>query len=134
MTNSKLFKSRRRSLRTRFKLKKYFCDNVLRISLFKSNKNILVQLIDDSNSCTLCAIGTNSNLFLLSHSEYLKKNRVSMNVADKLANIFANLIKEKIFKDDKNKNYKFVFDRGANKYVGIVKRFVDGLRQNDISI
>lgn len=85
-----------------------------RLSVFKSNKHISAQLIDDTSAVTLAA----------SHSRDMK----GKNMMEKSA-----LVGEDIAKKASAKKVKaVVFDRGGFKYVGNVKALADGARKGGL--
>ncbi|MDP3792791.1 MAG: 50S ribosomal protein L18 [bacterium] len=85
-----------------------------RVSVFKSNKHIFVQLIDDETGKTL-----------LSNKEIsAKKNKVKGTKNDKSLEI-GKMLAEKAKKEG---IAEVVFDRGGYKYHGRVKALADGLR------
>ncbi len=76
--------------------------NIPRISLFKSNKNIFLQAIDDFNKTTIASSST------------LKSKDIAQVLAKKL-------IEKKIT--------KVVFDRSGYRYHGNVKKIAEELRK-----
>lgn len=88
--------------------------DLVRVSIFKSNRAIYVQAIDDVNGVTLASIDGNKL--------GLKANIAG---AKELAKQFAQNLK------DKNLN-KIVFDRNGYLYHGVVAAFAQGLRDNGI--
>jgi large subunit ribosomal protein L18 len=105
----------KRSLRIRHKLKKVNKDR-LRLSIYRSHKNIAAQIIDDKNNKTL--IETSS---FKKTSDKIKKADLSIKVAESLAK---KAIEKKIT--------KVYFDRGKYKYHGRVKIFAETLRKNGL--
>lgn len=88
-----------------------------RLSVYRSNKHIYLQVIDDSKGITL-AFSSTKNL-------KLESNNIdnSILVAKELAKIL------------NQKNIKqLVFDRGGNLYHGKVKSIADTLREEGIKI
>lgn len=88
-----------------------------RLSINRSNKNLHVQLIDDENSCTLAAIGTNSKEF--------KKEKKSKKAAALLGKKIAMLAKEK-------KIETVIFDRGRYKYHGLLAELANAARSEGL--
>nr|QCI04684.1 ribosomal protein L18 [Apoglossum ruscifolium] len=87
-----------------------------RLYIFKSNKHIYAQIIDDFNNKILTSSSTISkNIKSLSNCETAKK--IGQNIAQKL--------KEK----DIN---KIIFDRGNNIYHGKIKALADATRESGI--
>lgn len=87
-----------------------------RLSVFKSNKHIQVQLIDDEQGRTLGTVSTSSKE--LRNTEFSKKNKAS---AAKLGEIIADIAK-------KNSVTEVVFDRGPFKYHGLLAALADSAR------
>ena len=103
--------------RTRKKLRKISSEK-LRISVFKSLKNISAQIIDDKTKKTLVSAS--------SIEKDIKKNKNKK--AEKsviLGELLAKRAKEK-------KIENVYFDRGQYKYHGRVKAFADSLRKNGL--
>ena len=88
-----------------------------RMTITRSNKNISVQVIDDSEGKTLASISTLEKEFAA-----LKPNTTD---ASKLVESFGARLKEK-------KVTKVVFDRNGYLYQGVVKAFADGARKAGI--
>lgn len=107
-------------LRIRSKIKKN--TELLRLNLFRGNKNLYAQIIDDSKGVTLVAAATNEKDF---SSEDKKKNRANVEGAKKLGQIIAQRALEKDIK-------KVVFDRAGNLYHGKVKAFADAAREGGL--
>jgi len=107
----------KRKLRVRKKLKSVNV-NRLRLSVFKSLKNMTVQIIDDAQNKTLVSAS--------SIEKDLKKDKqTKSHVSSMLGEIIAKRAKEK-------KITKVYFDRGNNKYHGRVKLLADSLRKNGL--
>ena len=106
----------KRKIRNRKKLK-MVSQNKLRVSVYKSLKNISAQIIDDQNKKTL--MSTSSTQKDIKSLKLKNKSELSIKVAEKLA---------KAAKDKKIS--KIYFDRGVYKYHGRVKIFADTLRKN----
>ena len=87
-----------------------------RLSVFKSNKHLLVQIIDDEQGLTLGALGTVSKEF--KGTEFAAKSKAS---AKKLGERIAEIAKQKNIKE-------VVFDRGPNKYHGVLAELADAAR------
>ena len=87
-----------------------------RLSVYKSNKHIYAQLIDDTDSKTL--------VFCSTLQPALKKEIKTTWTKDA-----AKKIGEIVAQDALKKGYKkVVFDRGGNKYHGKILAFADGAR------
>lgn len=114
---SKIPPNKRRRFRNRKKLKK-LNSNRLRLSVFRSIKNISAQIIDDKNVKTLVSASSNE--------KELKKNKL------KKAEL-SNLLGEVLAKRAKEKNISNVyFDRGEYKYHGRIKILAESLRKNGL--
>jgi large subunit ribosomal protein L18 len=89
-----------------------------RLSIFRSNKHIFAQVIDDSKAVTIVSV---------SDSELGKKE------PGKTKKTFAFLAGESIAKKALAKKVKkVVFDRGGYRYHGRVKEFADGARKGGL--
>ena len=112
--NSKI----KRKIRNRKKLRDVNV-NRLRVTVFKSSKNISAQIIDDKISKTLVSAS--------STEKDLKKNKTKkMELSNILGELLAKRAKKKI-----NSVY---FDRGGYKYHGRIKALADSLRKNGLKI
>ena len=106
-------KKLRRKIRIRSKIK--IGNGRLRLSVFRSNKYIFAQLIDDAKNQTLVGV-SEKNI----KSEGTKTER-----AKALGLLLAQKVKAKKIK-------KVVFDRGSYAYHGRVKNVAEGLREGGI--
>jgi large subunit ribosomal protein L18 len=104
----------KRALRVRKKLRGTSAKP--RLSVFKSNKHIQVQLIDDEQGLTLGTVSTFSKE--IRNTDFSKKNKAS---AAKLGEIIADIAK-------KHSITEVVFDRGQFKYHGILAALADSAR------
>ena len=86
-----------------------------RLSVYKSNKNISAQVIDDEKGVTF--FGATSNNMKGSRRENV----------DELAKIIVESAKEKKIK-------KMVFDKGGFEYTGIISQFADSVRKLGIEM
>ena len=91
-----------------------------RICVFRSNKNVYVQAIDDESQKTITAF---SSLNLDKKVKHKKNIKVACVVAEE----FSKRLKDKGIK-------KAVFDRRWYKYHGIVKTIAEGLRAGGLKI
>lgn len=105
----------RRKLRIRGKISG--TADVPRISVFKSNRHLYAQVIDDVAGKTLTAV---SNL-----DESFKTLKVTVADAEKLGAALGEKMKALNIQ-------KAVFDRNGNIYHGVVKAFGDGTRKAGI--
>ena len=87
-----------------------------RLNVYKSNRFLFLQIIDDQNGKTLLRL----------HSKQMKeKNKTRTELALLMGEKIAKLAQEKNIK-------KIVFDRGGYPYHGIVKNVADGARQGGL--
>jgi large subunit ribosomal protein L18 len=109
----------RRKSRVRFHVrlnKKY-----PRLSVYRTNNNIYVQLIDDINNCTLASASTVEPLFkekLLSGSNTVAAEWVGKWIAERSLVLGIKQV---------------VFDRGGYLYHGRVKALADSARKNSLT-
>ena len=102
----------KRTKRVRFKLKKV--SNRKRLSVFRSNKHLYAQIIDDSIGKTLASASTN------------EKN---INADKKDNKSLAEIIGKNIAQRSLEKGIKEVaFDKGKYKYHGLIKILADSAR------
>lgn len=90
----------------------------LRLSVFRSNKYIYAQIIDDEKGETLVSVSDLSNLDNLGDLSKVEKAR-----------LMGKLLAEKSFKKGIKKVY---FDRGKFKYHGRVKALAEGAREGGL--
>jgi large subunit ribosomal protein L18 len=89
-----------------------------RVSIYKSNRYLIVQAIDDTKAHTLAFLNT---------AHLGNKLPSNINGAKEAAKIFAKKLKEA--------NIETVrFDRNGYKYHGVVAAFADTLRENGIKL
>ncbi|MDP3710413.1 MAG: 50S ribosomal protein L18 [bacterium] len=91
-----------------------------RLSVFRSNKHVWAQLIDDESGSTIVSAG---DLQLSEAKSKTKTKKVEL--ARRLGGVVAQKAKEK-------KIEKIVFDRGGYKYHGIVKALAEGAREGGL--
>jgi large subunit ribosomal protein L18 len=91
-----------------------------RLSVYKSNKHVYAQLVDDRLGHTLAGISTESE-------------GIEDEVKDKSKKEAANLVGKRLAElaDDKGIE-KAVFDRGGYKYHGVVKALAEGAREGGL--
>jgi len=88
-----------------------------RVSIFRSNRGIFAQLVDDDRGHTLAAVNwTESDLRGLSGTEQANKAGALLAQRAKEAGV-----------------HSVVFDRGGYQYHGRVKAFADGAREAGLS-
>ena len=113
----KLNTSTRKKFRVTNKLKKVAKIGRLRLSIFRSSKNISAQIIDDTKNITI--LSASSVEKDVKESMTKNKSELSKIVAEKLAK-----------KAQEKKISKIYFDRGIYKYHGRIKIFAETLRKN----
>ena len=113
MKNVKATKRKRRHNKVRSQISG--TKEIPRLAVFKSNKHIYCQLIDDTNSKTLAAASD------ISIKKDKQKN-TNVKEAEKLGAEIAK--KAQDLKID-----KVVFDRGGFKYHGLIKAVAEGARK-----
>ena len=117
----KISTSDRKKFRVRNKLKKVSGLNRLRVSVFRSSKNISAQIIDDKKNITLLSVSSvEKDIKSLTK---LNKTELSKLVAEKLAK-----------KAQEKQISKIYFDRGIYKYHGRIKVFAETLRKNGMKL
>jgi large subunit ribosomal protein L18 len=112
---------RERRIRIRLRIRKRISgnNNIPRLSVFRSNKHIYVQLIDDVTSTTIIS-ASSSEKDVMANSK-LKKTEI------------AELVGKKIAERAKEKNISnVVFDRGGYKYHGRVKALAESARKEGL--
>ena len=88
-----------------------------RLNLFKSNKNIYAQVIDDVNGHTMLSVSTQEKTF--------KALKVNVTDSAKLGEALGVKLKELNIKE-------VVFDRNGMLYHGVIRAFADGTRKSGI--
>jgi large subunit ribosomal protein L18 len=104
-----------RARKIRRKLKKVNSDR-LRLTVFRSSRNISAQIIDDKNGKTLVSASS------------IKEQKANKKKAD-LSIIVAETLAKKALE---NKITKVYFDRGSYRYHGRIKIFADALRKGGL--
>lgn len=87
-----------------------------RLSVFRSNKHLYAQIIDDRKGMTLVSVH---------EKEVTEASENKIKKAELLGVLLAGKAK-------KNKINKVIFDKGSYKYHGIVKAFAEGARKGGI--
>jgi large subunit ribosomal protein L18 len=90
-------------------------EQIPRVSIFKSNKYVYAQVINDDKGITLCS------------ADSRKLGTVSKDIATKVGEQLAEKMK-------KSKIQTVVFDRNGYNYHGVVASFADALRDNGIKL
>ena len=91
-----------------------------RLSVFKSNKHISAQLIDDENGVTIASVGT-----LMKDFRDMKLGKKSKDSARKVGVQLAEAAKQKNI-------LTVVFDRGFNKYHGLLAEVANAARETGL--
>ena len=109
----------KRKLRNRLSIKKNI-GSKLRLSVFRSNKHIYCQIIDDIKQVTLCSSST-----LDPEVKKQLKSSSTVDAAEKVGKNIALKAKENGFQT-------VVFGRGGYLYHGRVKSLAEGARSNGL--
>ena len=109
----------KRKLRNRLSIKKNI-GNKLRLSVFRSNKHIYCQIIDDVKQVTLCSSST-----LDPEVKKDLKSSATIDAAEKVGKDIAAKAKKFGFE-------KVVFDRGGYLYHGRVRSLAEGARSSGL--
>ena len=109
----------KRKLRNRLSIKKHI-GNKLRLSVFRSNKHIYCQIIDDVKQITLCSSST-----LDPEVKKDLKSSGTIDAAEKVGKDIAAKAKKIGFE-------KVVFDRGGYLYHGRVRSLAEGARSSGL--
>jgi len=107
--------SRRRAVRVHSKCRS---QGVPRLSVFKSNRHIYLQLIDDKSGRTMLHFST-----LIKSLRERFQSRLNADVIEQ----FSDFVKDNI--PDKYKKMKVVFDKGAHSYCGNIALLANRLRE-----
>src|SRR6476620_1569565 len=115
-TSAKL--SRRQNIRFRIRAKIAGTAQKPRLSVFRSNRDVYVQLIDDDNSVTLAAASSrDKDIAAQSGTKVEKSKLVGQAIARKAKELGIEGV---------------VFDRGGNLYHGRVKQVAEGAREGGL--
>ena len=113
----KLNTIKRKKFRVSNKVKKVASKDRYRLSISRSSKNIVAQIIDDDKNITLLSASS------------VEKDIKSSNKVNKVE--LSRVVAEKLAKKAQEKNIKKIyFDRGIYKYHGRIKTFAETLRKN----
>lgn len=115
MANSLKLNAKRRAERTRRRLKAV-ANGRMRLSVYRSDKNISAQIIDDANGVTLASASS------LEGEKGKKQKGSDTAAAARIGKLIAERAKEKGVSD-------VVFDRGSYIYHGRVKALADAARE-----
>ena len=88
-----------------------------RLSVFRSNRHVSLQLIDDSSAKTILAV--------YDREIKVKKGKTNKDLARAVGELIAKKAKEKNIE-------KAVFDRGGYAYHGLVKEAAEGARKGGL--
>jgi large subunit ribosomal protein L18 len=113
----KITSTERRTQRTRTRIKANASDGRLRLSVFRSSKNISAQLIDDAKGVTIAAASSLEDAIKAKGS-----NKAGAAAVGKL-------IAERAIKAGQK---KVVFDRGRYMFHGRVKALADAAREGGL--
>ena len=109
---------RRQKIRYRIRKKVAGVSQKPRLSIFRSNSDIYVQLIDDENGQTLASASSRDKDIAAQKSTKIEKSKlVGAAIARKAIELGINTC---------------VFDRGGNLYHGRVKSVADGAREGGL--
>jgi large subunit ribosomal protein L18 len=109
---------RRQKIRYRIRKKVAGTAAKPRLSVFRSNAEVYVQLIDDENSVTIAAASTRDKDIAAQKTTRIEKSKlVGAAIARKAADLGITTA---------------VFDRGGNLYHGRVKSVADGAREGGL--
>lgn len=117
MKNIKLIRKERRQRRVRSKI--HGTEERPRVSIYRSNKYIYAQVINDDAAKTVVAISS----LKIKEGEASTKTDKAKVVGKELASLLK-----------KNKIEKVIFDRGSFAYKGRLKALAEGLRENGIEV
>ncbi len=110
----------RRAQRNRTRVKQNAGEGRLRLSVFRSSKNISAQIIDDTKGVTIAAASTLDEAF---------KKSGKKSSAKEGAAVVGKLIAERALAKGKK---RVVFDRGRYQFHGRVKALADAAREGGL--
>lgn len=110
--------SRRQNIRYRIRRKIAGTAQKPRLSVFRSNRDVYVQLIDDDNSVTLAASSSRDKDIVAQSGTKIEKSKlVGQAIARKAKELGIEAV---------------VFDRGGNLYHGRIKQIAEGAREGGL--
>ena len=110
--------SRRQNIRYRIRAKIAGTAQKPRLSVFRSNRDIYVQLIDDDNAVTLAAASSRDKYIAAQSGTKVEKSKlVGQAIARKAKELGIEAV---------------VFDRGGNLYHGRIKQIAEGAREGGL--
>ncbi len=122
MKKNKIKTERRNKIRRRIRSTIRGTAERPRLSIFKSNKHVYLQLINDLENRTILSVST-------------KTADLSDTLKDKTAVEAASVVGKAIAEVAIDQGYKkVVFDRSGYKYHGIVKAAADGAREGGLEL
>jgi len=127
MINKLSRKTRRTFKHKRIRKKVFGTNDIPRISVYKSSKNIYAQVIDDINQQTIIHISSLSPEVVKKLKDVDKELTRKVSISKLVGSQLAVLVKDKGIK-------KIRFDRGGYPYHGRIKALADGLREGGIEI
>lgn len=116
-------KSARQKRKFRIKAKVRGTSKRPRLVVFRSNRQIYAQIIDDEKGCTLISF----NSMKITQDDKKNKGKKRVDIAFSVGRTLSDLAKKKKIKS-------VVFDRSGYKYHGQVKALVEGARKNGLII
>lgn len=121
--NHRHFSSNERRLwrKTRIRKKLFGTSETPRVCVFKSNKFLYIQAIDDSEGRTLAFASSAEKDFEKEKS----KSRKNLKIAEKLGQLVSERLKEKGIS-------KVIFDRSGYLYHGKIKTIADSIRKSGL--
>ena len=119
--NMKLRNKQRRLLRVRSKIK-LRSSGKFRVSVFRSNKHLYAQLIDDVQGVTLVHVST-----LLPEIREIMGGKLNRSAGKIIGEMF-------VKKCSNVSSSGMVFDRGSYSYTGVISEFADTVRALGLKI
>jgi large subunit ribosomal protein L18 len=118
---NRVLDKQRRRLRRKYRIRKrlYGTKERPRMTVFKSNRHVYVQVIDDMNGTTIASAGD--------VEKELKQLKPNVTNGEKLGEVVGKRLLDKSIKT-------VVFDRNGYRYHGIVKAIADGVRKAGIEL
>lgn len=92
-----------------------------RFSVFKSNKHLSVQIIDDEKGITIASYGSLAEEFQKKKAGSVKSKEVAKEIGKKIAALAK-----------KNNVERVVFDRGRYKFHGVIAELANAARENGL--
>ena len=109
--------ARRKKIKSRIRGKVHGTAERPRLSVFRSNKEMYVQLINDENGTTLASSSTRDKDFAKSGNKQDQSKQVGLSIAAKASDKGISVV---------------VFDRGGYLYHGRVKAVAEGAREGGL--